>query len=379
MKTSNLGNFDRGYMIIVLVTIGFGLVVQFSASSALAAAKFNDPNFYFRGHLIRILAGCAVGLFFLLIDYRILKKYALGLVIVAALALIAALLYKRSHPNLYTARWLPLGPIRFQPSELAKFAIIVYLASFLDRHRRNLADFKNGFLPPAVVLTTMLLLIGIAPDFSTAAVIGGIGILLLLIGGMQFSHVAGLVGFYGIGSVAYVLCSPYRRSRILTYLQPGQDPHGDGYQIHQSLISLGNGGVFGRGLAGSVEKNLFLPDPHTDFIFSVVGEEFGFLGTVAILVLFILLFYKAVRIAMKAPDLFGSLLGIGLASSMFLYTLLNVGVTCGLFPVTGLPLPFFSYGGTAMLYNFAAVGMILNISRQVQSSERTIQPVVHYA
>ncbi len=370
---------DRLFLFLIIVVMGLGLVIQYSASSALAAAKFNNPTLYFKGHLIRMLMGIVLCAFFAFLDYRHLKRAAFWLVLVSLGLLLTALVYKMLHPNQDTARWLPLGPFNLQPSEVAKLAVIMYAASFIDRHQRNLDDIKTGFLPPAFALSAILFLIVLATDFSSAAVIALIGMIVLIIGGSKMKHIFYLVGCYVLAAIPVVLRSPYRLARILTFFSPEQDVQGAGYQINQSLISLGNGGLFGSGLAGGIEKNLFLPDPHTDFIFAVVGEEFGFLGTTVLLTLFIWIFLKAIKIALRTPDIFGRLLGIGLATSMFMYVLLNVGVVCGLLPVTGLPLPFFSYGGSTMLFNFTCAGIILNLSRHTEKENQTIEPVVLYA
>lgn len=217
----------------------------------------------------------------------------------------------------------------------------------------------------------MVILIIVEPNYSTAAVFTVFGLIVLFIGGTKLLHFLPFIGGFALLSVITILRSPYKLMRILTFLEPEKDLQGAGYQIHQSMITLGNGGFFGRGLGGSIEKNLFLPDMHTDFIFSVVGEELGFIGAVVLLSLYLYLFIRGIKIALRAPDVFGNLLGIGLSSCLFIYVIVNVGVTCGLLPVTGLPLPFISYGGSSMLFNFACVGIILNISRYAVPQAKT--------
>ncbi|HOU16798.1 MAG TPA: putative lipid II flippase FtsW [Candidatus Marinimicrobia bacterium] len=365
------GKVDQKYLIAFFILLGFGLVMQYSASSSLGEARFDDPSFYVRGQFIRIVLGMVVGLICTFINYQILKKGAFWIALAGIIALIATLVYHKLHPGQATARWFPIGGFNFQPSEFAKLALIIYLSSFIERHERHLDDFKRGFIPPVIIMLIMVILIIVEPNYSTAAVFTVFGLIVLFIGGTKLLHFLPFIGGFALLSVITILRSPYKLMRILTFLEPEKDLQGAGYQIHQSMITLGNGGFFGRGLGGSIEKNLFLPDMHTDFIFSVVGEELGFIGAVVLLSLYLYLFIRGIKIALRAPDVFGNLLGIGLSSCLFIYVIVNVGVTCGLLPVTGLPLPFISYGGSSMLFNFACVGIILNISRYAVPQEKT--------
>lgn len=368
-------SIDQFYFTLAILLIGIGFVIQYSASSSLAAAKFNDPGFYMRGHFTRIIAGLVVGFFFLQFNYVRLKSLSLLLAILSIGLLAFALIYNSITESAPTARWITLFSVQFQPSELAKFSLILYLSSFYDRHQDDLSDFKKGFLPPVLILTIIILLIIAEPDFSTGAVIAALSITIMIIGGTKLRYLSPFVGLLGVISVITVINSPYKLKRILTSIGSSNDIQGAGYQIHQSLITLGNGGFWGRGLGGSIEKNLFLPEPHTDFIFSIVGEEFGFIGSVLLLILFLIFFIRGLQISLRAPDIFGNLLGVGLSISMFSYVLANVGVVCGILPVTGLPLPFTSYGGSAMLYNFACIGIILNISKNMLDKQKPLRIV----
>ncbi|NLA23160.1 MAG: putative lipid II flippase FtsW [Candidatus Marinimicrobia bacterium] len=365
------GKIDQKYLIVFFILLGFGLVMQYSASSSLGEARFDDPSFYVRGQFVRIVLGMVVGLICTFINYQILKKGAFWIALAGIISLIATLVYHKLHPGQATARWFPIGGFNFQPSEFAKLALIIYLSSFIERHERHLDDFKRGFIPPVIIMLIMVILIIVEPNYSTAAVFTVFGLIVLFIGGTKLLHFLPFIGGFALLSVITILRSPYKLMRILTFLEPEKDLQGAGYQIHQSMITLGNGGFFRRGLGGSIEKNLFLPDMHTDFIFSVVGEELGFIGAVVLLSLYLYLFIRGIKIALRAPDVFGNLLGIGLSSCLFIYVIVNVGVTCGLLPVTGLPLPFISYGGSSMLFNFACVGIILNISRYAVPQAKT--------
>lgn len=363
---------DQTYLALFLFLLGIGLVIQYSASSSWAAHKFGDSTVFMRSQLIRILLGAVVSIPVLFINYQNLKKWAWLLIFITIFFLIVTLLYNRLISHAKTARWFPIGSFHFQPSELAKLTVIIYCASFMERHQKHLADFKQGFLPVAVTLFTIVALIVVEPDFSTGAVIAALGLVVMIVGGTKLLHLTPLFSLMGVAAVYVVLHSPYKLRRVLTFLNPEADLQGSGYQINQSLISLGNGGLFGKGLGASIEKNLFLPFPHTDFIFSVTGEELGFLGAVGLLTLYLILFWRGMRIASQAPDIFGMLLAMGLSVMLFAYVLVNVGVTCGLLPVTGLPLPFISYGGSAMIFNFLAVALILNVSRYTIPNRKPI-------
>ena len=371
MKTKYSQSIDQFFFVITIILIGFGFVIQYSASSSLAAAKFNDPGYYMRGHFIRMVAGVLIGLFFLKLDYYHLKNLAFWFVLLSVMTLTLTLIINRSG-NSSTARWLQLGPFRFQPSELAKFSLILYLASFFDRHADEIEDLKKGFLPPAIVLSIIVLLVVIEPDFSTGAVIAALGIIIMIIAGTKLVYLSPFAGLFVIFSIFTVIRSPYKLKRIINAFGNSADIQGAGYQIHQSLITLGNGGFWGRGLGGSVEKNLFLPEPHTDFVFSVAGEEFGFIGAMLLLILFLALFIRGIQISLRSSTVFGNLLGAGLSISMFSYVLANIGVVTGILPVTGLPLPFLSYGGSTMLYNFACIGILLNISKSMVENEKPL-------
>jgi len=374
MKTKYHQSIDQFFFMVTIILIGVGFVIQYSASSSLAAAKFNDPGYYMRGHFIRIIAGFLVGLVFIKMDINYLKNLAFWLVILSIIMLALTLILNRSE-NSFTARWLQLGPFKFQPSELAKFSMILYLASFFDRHHDKIEDFKKGFLPPVLILSIIVALIVIEPDFSTGAVIAALGIAIMIVAGTKLVYLSPFAGLFVIFSIVTVIRSPYKLKRIISAFSSGSDIQGAGYQINQSLITLGNGGFWGRGLAGSIEKNLFLPEPHTDFVFSVAGEEFGFIGTMFLLILFLVLFIRGIQISLRSPTVFGNLLGIGLSISMFSYVLANVGVVTGVLPVTGLPLPFLSYGGSTMLYNFACIGILLNISKSMIEKEKPLRMV----
>ncbi len=365
-------NIDTKYFYLTMILMGIGFIIQYSASSALGAAKFKDPGFYMKGHLIRIIIGACCGSLFLFFDHQKLKKIAPMLILTSIILLIITLIYNKIFNRYPAARWLPLFVMNFQTAEFAKLALIIYLAAFIDKRQKKVGNLTETFLPAATVISAIVVLVVIEPDFSFGAVIALISITVMWIGGIKFTHLISFVLSFILFSSLIILSSPYKRERVATFFSNGGDVQNAGYQITQSLITLGNGGFWGRGLGGSIEKNLFLPDPHTDFVFSVTGEEFGFIGAFALLVLFLLIFLRGIQISLKSHDVFTKLLGVGISISIFLNVLFNIGVVCNIFPVTGLPLPFLSYGGSAMIYNFACVGIILNISKKSNLSTKGI-------
>jgi len=359
---------DNIFLILVLVMVLAGIIFQYSASSKINInSEHYNPNLYLKNHIIRLIVGFIVALPFYFINYKRLKDLTPLILGLSFLSLIAVLVYNKIHPHATgTARWLKVGPMMMQPAEFAKFALILFFAAFYEDFQEHLDSFKKGFLPVVIVTGIFFFLIVLEKDYSTAAVTVFISGLVIIIGGAKIKHWGTAVLLFVSTSGLAIGMMPYRRRRILQFLQiiKGDMQIRDlPYQIRHSLVSLGNGRTFGAGLGDSVGKNQFLPEPNTDFIFSIIGEEIGFIGALLVLSLFLFIFYRGLKIAFRSEDIFGALLGVGLISSIFIYTLLNVGVTCSLLPVTGLPLPFISYGGTAILFNFIAVAIILNISR----------------
>lgn len=359
---------DNIFLFLVIALVLAGIIFQFSASSKINInSEHYNPNLFLKNHIFRLIVGIIIALPFYFINYKRLKDITPLVVGLSIISLVAVLIYNKIHPHATgTARWLKVGPMMLQPAEFAKFALILFFAAFYEDFRENLDSFKKGFLPVVVMTGIFFILIVLEKDYSSAAVTVLISGFVIVIGGAKLKHWGtALLIFISSSSLAIGLM-PYRRQRIVEFLQilRGNLPIKKiPYQIQQSLVSLGNGKFFGTGLGESVGKNQFLPEPNTDFIFSIIGEEVGFIGALVVLTLFLAIFYRGLKIAFKSDDIFGVLLGTGLVSSLFIYTLLNVGVTCSLLPVTGLPLPFISYGGTAVLFNSIAVAIILNISK----------------
>ncbi|HJN97983.1 MAG TPA: putative peptidoglycan glycosyltransferase FtsW [Candidatus Marinimicrobia bacterium] len=363
--------YDRHLLVYLGILTVMGTVMLYSASwyESFANSNGRTDMLFLQGHLKRMLVGVFFLFGFLTLDYRRLKDIAPYFLVGAIILLIStkAFYLMKGFGWYKPARWLYLGPFTLQTSDVARMAIIVFMAYYVDKKRDQLKDFQIGLLPALSVLAIIMGLIVIQPDYSTALMLGTIGALILFIGGAQISQLtlAG-AGAMLIG-IPVLLSREYRRVRILSFFGLGDNPD-VGYQASQSLISLGNGGIFGVGLGNSIEKNHLLPTPHTDFIFAIIGEELGFiLGTVPVLTLFILIFFRGLKVAKECTDPFGVFLAVGISFNLVLYAFVNVAVVTGIFPVTGLPMPMVSYGGSGMVINMALIGILLNISQARRS------------
>jgi cell division protein FtsW len=262
-------------------------------------------------------------------------------------------------------RWIDLKLFALQPSEIAKLSMVFFMAESLTRQQDRITNFMKGLVPHLLVLLVVFGLILKEPDLGTALAIGGTVFLMFFASGAKIIHLGSLVGLGVIGVITAIIAEPYRMRRITAFADPWQDPLDTGYHIIQSLYALGSGGLFGLGLGRSREKFLYLPEPHTDFIFAILGEELGFIGTVTVVLLFFLFAWRGYKIAISAPDTFGSILAAGLTTMISLQAMMNIAVVTASMPVTGIPLPFVSYGGSALLFTMAGVGVLLNISRHM--------------
>lgn len=352
-------------MVLFLVVFGllcFGLIMLYSASALMALERYKDPYFFLKKQVVWVGIG---SFFFILLagtDYNILQEHSRIIMVVSAVLLTAVLIVGDEISG--AKRWLRLGPIGFQPSELAKIAVILGLADYCDRRRSRLQHFGKGLVPALFILLGFCGLIAAEPDLGTPTVIVVTGLAILYMGGARFSHIMGLV----LGAVPFftiaVLAVPYRRQRFFAFLDPWADPQGSGYQIIQSLMALGSGGFTGKGLGASDLKRLYLPELHTDFIFPIIGEELGWFGSCLIITLFAVLVYRGARIANKAPNLFGRLVTAGIIFTLGFQAVINIAIASGSLPTKGLPLPFFSFGGSSLLFTLAGLGIVMNVSRQ---------------
>lgn len=359
-------NLDYVLLVLTGLLLITGLAVLWSASTAEAKQTFGDTNYYIIHQLSRgVLVGLLALLFFSKFDYHKLRKPAGFLIVLALLLLLALKIPGLSLTANGATRWLDFGPILFQPSEFAKLALIVYLAAWTGNHNRaGTHNFWSSIFPPLLLVGLMAGLIIFQPDLGTALAIIAITMIMLFVGGARLRYLLWSVGAGILAVLAVIIFEPYRMRRITSFLNPEMDTLGISYQINQALIAIGSGGLFGYGYGLSRQKHFYLPEAINDSIFAVMAEELGFLRVSLILLLFGAFIAKCLQISLRAPDSFGKMLGIGLTSLFAVGVLINVGAILGLIPLTGIALPLFSYGSSAMIVNLAAIGILLNISKQ---------------
>lgn len=348
---------------IVFALIAFGIVMIYSTSAIYASETFNDSYHFLKRQLFWVLIG--LGFFFAAtkVPYQMLRQFKWPIMAFSLFLLIAVFLPYIGKSAGGARRWIHVAFFTFQPSEFAKIALIVFLADFLTFRQRKLKDFFKGFFPCLLVLGLFMGLIVLQPDLGTVMLLGAVSFILFFVSGIRISHL--LLIFLLSLPVLYqfIFKVTYRRNRMLAFINPWQDPEGTGFQIIQSFIALGSGGVTGMGLGESRQKLFYLPEAHTDFIFSIVGEELGLIGTLTILTLFTTLILVGIRIALKAKDLFGRLLALGIVSILGLQALINIGVVTGTLPTKGLALPFISYGGSNLIVSLLMAGILINVAK----------------
>lgn len=361
MKKKHMDYFLFASVIIICI---FGIIMIYSASSIWAEFKYQDAFKYVKQQSLFFIVGIFIMLLVSKIDLNFLKKKANLILGICFLILVLVLI-----PGIGTIRngsrsWFGIGGLGVQPSEFAKLGLIIFVSKYLANNQKNMEDVKKGALPIFLVIGVFFLLIMLEPDFGTAMVIALTLIALIFISGLKISFFVklGVLGLAGI--VALILAAPYRMARIVSFLNPWSDPLGSGYQIIQSLYAIGPGGLLGQGFLNSRQKHFYLPEPQTDFIFSIISEEFGFLGVLIVCGFFFFIFYRMLRIALRSNDLFQKYLAFGLAFGILIQAVLNLAVVVGLIPVTGVTLPFFSYGGSSLLISMISVGLVLNVSRR---------------
>jgi cell division protein FtsW len=355
---------DRLFIITVALLCTVGLVLVYSASFVKGFDMFRDPFHFLKEHAIRLALGAFLFLLAYRVDYHNLRQRGLWLLLLCILLLIVVLFVGSG-----ARRWISLFGVTVQPSEFARIALVIYLADWCSRHSRRLQENWHAYAFAVLIILLPVSLVVVEPSFSAAAMITLAGFLVLFFAGARLKHLWITALPVAVIGIIVALQAPYRMRRLLAFLDPLADPQGIGYHSHQSLIAVGSGQIFGVGMGMSGQKNLFLPEAHCDFIFSILCEEKGFIGGAALLLLFFLFTWRGFHIARKAPDQFGFLLAGGLTFSIVLFILTNVAVALALVPVTGLPLPFVSYGGSALIANLTACGVILNVSRHTQSPE----------
>ena len=368
------GPIDLSFCLLVLLLMAIGLVMLLSASfpSAYYGTKNNDPTYYFVRQGIFAIMGVAAMLFIGKINYQRFRGVAKSLLYTSIFLLILVVI--PHNPMAVTVkgatRWLGVGDLfNFQPSEIAKMAIVIYFSDSISKKKDLMRSFRYGILPYATILVVTAGLVAIEPHLSGAILILGAGAALMLVGGINWAWVFGALGA-AAGLLYFALfIMGYNTSRVQYWLNPWADARDKGYQLSQSLITIGSGGLLGKGLGRSSQKFLFLPEEHNDFIFAIICEELGLIGATIIMLLFAALILRGYWIALHARDRFGSLMVIGVTTLIAMQTFLNIGVVTGLLPTTGISLPFFSYGGTALSIQLAEMGVVLSVSRQMRPTK----------
>lgn len=361
----NSGRMDMTFFALVIIIQVIGLVMLFSASYAYAYARYGNSYQFISRQAIFAAVGVVLMLLISKIDYHVLRKFAWPVYAIAIIMLIVVLIMPPLLENMDVKRWLGIGSFSFQPSEVAKFAIVLLFSHLISINYKQMERFSFGVVFFAVLLGVVCALVVLEPHLSATLLIFAIGVVLMIIGGIKGRYIAlGLIGGVAIGAIAIVTgVAGYGGDRIKYWLDPWSSAGDKGYQTIQSLLSIGSGGLFGRGIGQSRQKYLWVPEPHNDFIFSVVAEEVGLIGCMIIILLFCMLVWRGFVIAMRSPDKFGCLLAVGLTFQVGLQAALNIMVVTNTIPNTGISLPFFSYGGTALVMLLCEMGVVLSVSR----------------
>lgn len=344
-----------------LALLGIGIVMVHSASAVIAFHDFGDAYYYTKRQLVFAILGLLAMYFTMNIDYWTWKKWAKPGLIFCFVLLVLVLFVGQERNG--SRSWFGIGSFGIQPSEFMKIAMLIFLAKMFSENQSQITQFKKGLLPPLALVGSAFGLIMLQPDLGSGAVLVGASLIVIFTAGARYTHLFGLALAGLAGLVALIAVAPYRMQRITAYLDPWQDPLGAGYQIIQSLYAIGPGGLMGLGLGRSRQKFSYLPEPQTDFIFSILAEELGFIGGAAVLILFTIILWRGMRAAITAPDSFGSFLAVGIVGMIAVQVIINIGVVTGLFPVTGITLPFISHGGSSLSLMLIAMGILLNITR----------------
>jgi len=348
--------------ITTLVLLGIGLIMVFSSSAVTANVNYEDAYYFFKKQAMWAVIGLFAMFVVMKLNFNKLRDLAVPLTLLSIVCLILVVTPLGVDVK-GSSRWFNLGPLRFSPSELSKVALVLFLARSLDIKLDKITSFSKGIAPYLVMLALVCGLIMLQPDLGTAFTIAGTVFLMLMVAGAEWIHLA-LITLVGIGAVALaIIFEPYRMERVTAFINPWKYASDEGFQTIQSLYALGSGGLFGMGLGRSRQKFFYLPEQHTDFIFAILGEELGFIGASLVVGLFLLFAWRGFKIAINAPDNFSRLLAAGITIMITFQAAINIAVVSGALPVTGITLPFISYGGTSLLFTMIGVGLLLNISR----------------
>ncbi|MCO6465752.1 MAG: putative lipid II flippase FtsW [Bradyrhizobiaceae bacterium] len=366
------GHIDWFILLPVAALLMFSVAFVYSASATFAAVKFGSSEQMFWNHAIRVLLGIALMIGVAKLDYRFWERTSTSILLVAigflALVLLTGTQIKGA------ARWVHLGPINFQPSELAKYALVLHCAVLLSTVKDKTRNWKSTVLPVMAWTAPVCLLIALQPNLSTASVVLFVVITMMFLGDVRPIHLGVILAIGLVAGSIYAVSAEYRLQRLLAFIGSSQADAAVVHQSNQALIAFGNGGITGLGPGQSRQRDWFLPESYGDFIFSIVGEEYGFIGITLIILCFVLIMWRGYMVARKAPDPFGRLVAGGITTTIAIYAFVNAGVTCGLLPTTGLPMPFISYGGSSVLFSTIAIGVLLNVSAHAGVYRRKPKP-----
>jgi cell division protein FtsW len=376
MNTKN----TSGIIISVLLLISIGIIMVYSSTVLMSMKKYNNSFHYLLGHIITVFVGIAAMVILSKTDYKILRRplfhissfqvsFVHVLLLVALILLLLVFVPGIGISAKGARRWIRLWPSTFQPSEFVKLVMVIFLADHMDKNLHRMKDLRYGITIPIGVMLLFQGIIILQPDFGAVMSLGILTIGLLILGGLRLRYIGCMLLFAIPAAYKLATSASYRVKRITCFTDPWKEPLGCGFQLVQSFIAFGNGGVTGLGIGGSKQKLYFLPEVHTDFIFSLIGEELGFIGAVFVLIVFFYFFIKGIKVAGKTNDSFSYFLTLGLTMMIGVQVLINFAVTTGLMPTKGLPLPFISYGGSSLLINLAAVGILINISKNNEGRE----------
>ena len=354
---------DISLFIAIIILALFGLMMIYSASSIWAEYKFNDSFYYFKRQLIFIVIGIFIMYTVSKIDYKVYYEKSNKILLICFILLILVLIPGIGSVRNGSRSWFGIGSLGIQPSEAAKLALIIFTSKYLSKNNKFVKSYKDGVFPILGVVFLFFGLIMLQPDLGTGMILVVSIISLLFIAGvnMKFFIGGGILGVIGV--IVLIIIAPYRMDRITSFIDPWKDPLGTGFQIIQSLYAIGPGGLLGTGYLNSIQKQFYLPEPQTDFIFSIITEEFGILGAIFVASMFLFIIYKGLKVALKCNDLFGKYLAFGMIFQLSFQAMMNLMVVIGMIPVTGVTLPFLSYGGSSLLITMFSMGIILSISR----------------
>lgn len=356
--------FDLTLFISIIIISIFGIIMIYSASNIWAEYKYNDSLKYVKNQSMFFIIGVFLMIIMSKIKYKWYYENANKIILISFILLILVLIPGVGSVRNGSRSWFGFGPFGIQPSEFAKLGMIIFTSKYLTNNENSIKDIKKGVLPILGLTILMFLIIMLQPDFGTGTVLVMAIIGLLFVGGVSINFFLKIALLGALGVVGLIAMAPYRLSRIISFVDPWKDPLGSGFQIIQSLYAIGPGGLFGMGFGNSVQKHFYLPEPQTDFIFSIISEEFGFMGVIIVTTLFLLIIISCFKISYKTNNLFAKYLSFGITFQFSFQTLLNLMVVVGLIPVTGVTLPFLSYGGSSLLISMASMGIILNVSRE---------------